>query len=91
MKILVEKVGWEVEGYAVDDGVIPRQRANGAVTIRSRRDEVIGNCLYLSHAGDYALIGQGNWLGKVIYLIWRIQKRVWWGLGIHHGRVESKV
>jgi hypothetical protein len=46
MKILVEKVGWEVEGYVIDDGVIPRQRANGGVMIQSHRDEVIGNCLY---------------------------------------------
>jgi hypothetical protein len=46
MKILVEKVNLAVEGYVIDDGVIPRQRANGGVMIRSRRDEVIGNCLY---------------------------------------------
>jgi len=46
MKILVERVNLAVEGYVVDGEVIPRQRANGGVMIRNRRDEVIGNYLY---------------------------------------------
>ena len=47
MKILVEKVNLAVEGYVVDDGVIPRQRVSEGVTIQSRMDEVIGRCLCL--------------------------------------------
>jgi hypothetical protein len=91
MKILVEKVNLAVGDYVVDGGAIPRQRVSEGVMIRSRMYEVIDKCLYCSHAGDCASIKQVSLLGRVIYLILRIQKRVWWGLRTHHGQVESKV